>query len=592
MTLLRKQRIFYILLIFIVILGLYVLRLAWIQSSFVFKSVSTGGRSMNELAVRQREAGVELDTGRGHFVDRTGKRFTGEIRWLPIFYPVDDIPEEKELSKLANLLGTTPKQLHRTWSTLKEPYIWTKTAQGTETRWSESEAKEWTGIHGLEVLPYVSRYFNGESGRQWLGYISERPDVIRKLRDQHKNLFPLSMQIGASGLERTFDFLLRSRVGTRAYYMVDAKRKGVPGTGIHIKASNNPYYPLQIQTTISDHLQQRIERLTEEMHIVEGAIVVLDVKQGDVVAMVSRPFFDPVDVRIDSGDWSNRAVKAAIPGSIFKTVIAAAALEEKVTSPNEVFHCTGHYGKYGLACWKKEGHGSITLPAAFAQSCNVVFAELGERLTASQITQTAHKLGLGRTIGWQEKNFMDVQDLKQFDQEEAGYVFRGNNAIDGGVLAQTALGQRDVLVSPLQAANLIVTLLHKGQVSSPRVVSTIKFKDGSTFVDLPIHKISSPYGQLSAKTCDTLLSWMGHVVRDGTGRSLQKAKWELAGKSGTAEVLKEGRSLNNQWFIGYGPMENPKYAVAVLVQNRKPNSPHLGIELFRKTMDILAANPG
>ncbi|MNZ79760.1 Penicillin-binding protein 4B [compost metagenome] len=319
----------------------------------------------------------------------------------------------------------------------------------------------------------------------------------------------------------------------------------------------------------------------------EGAVVVLDAEQGDVIAMVSRPFYDPSHVNVKDGSWSNRAVKAATPGSIYKLVVAAAALEEHVTSPDEVFHCSGHYDKYGLACWKTGGHGDITLSEGFAKSCNVVFATLGERLSAESISKTAHKLGLNEQIGWHDKSFLDGSPLYQMDQEEAGRTFYDMSKVDGGALAQTAIGQRDVLMTPLQAANLVVTLLNQGEVYSPRLVSTILFKDGSTLADLPAQKYFSKEGKIQPKTAKLLLSWMRQVVTDGTGRTLVSAKWPLAGKSGTAQVIHNGEARNNQWFIGYGPVGKPKFAVAVLSQNRPTHSEHQAIEIFRSTMNIL-----
>ncbi|MNJ53632.1 Penicillin-binding protein 4B [compost metagenome] len=254
-----------------------------------------------------------------------------------------------------------------------------------------------------------------------------------------------------------------------------------------------------------------------------------------------------------------------------------------------MFYCSGHYGKYGLSCWKEEGHGTITLKQAFAESCNTVFAALGERLTAASIHNTASKLGLGRTVGWYDPAFRGSQALRQIDQEEAGTVFATGVYADGGGRAQTALGQRDVMVTPLQAANLVVTLLHGGNVAAPRLVQDIYFKNGTQMLEFAPRYSNSDQGMISHATSATLLDWMSEVVESGTGRSLQAAKWNLAGKSGTAQVISGGRPVNHQWFIGYGPVEQPRYAVSVLVENRRTGSPHQATELFRRVMDILAA---
>ncbi|WP_059044661.1 peptidoglycan D,D-transpeptidase FtsI family protein [Paenibacillus rubinfantis] len=592
MSLLRKKRIFYLLLSFAAVLGLFALRIAWIQTTSAFRAVTVGGKTINELAVRQREESIELDPGRGHIFDRNGKALTGEIAWTPILFPVRRLPEDSQLTALATVLKTTVPELRSTWERLERPYVWPKPGgeSGQPLRLDEATAHTLPRIEGLEVLPYMARYGPGDRGNQWLGFVTQRPDVIRKLREhKHQPDYAMTLQVGAAGLEKTLDGFLRGLGGVRAAYTVDGRKDPLGGMGTRVNANTSRYYPLQIQTTIDDVLQQKLERLAVKLNVTEGAVVVLDVKTADIVSMVSLPFYDPHHVDPALENWGNKAVKAFAPGSIFKTVIAAAALEEHVTAPGEVFHCNGQYGKYGLSCWKEGGHGNLTLEEGFAKSCNVVFATLGERLNADVIARTAAKLGIGRSIGWRDPAFLGGDVLRPLDQEEAGALFSNPAAVDGGVLAQTAIGQRDVLVSPLQAANLVVTLLHGGQVKAPRLVREIRYKDGSLLSDLPVQASPSSAGQIHPQTANRLLSWMRLVVTDGTGRTLQQAKWPLAGKSGTAEVLKNNEQRNNQWFIGYGPVDRPQYAVAVLVQNRPKGSKHLAAELFRRTMDVLAS---
>ncbi|WP_379394330.1 peptidoglycan D,D-transpeptidase FtsI family protein [Paenibacillus lentus] len=589
MTLLRKKRIFYILIGFMLVLCLYVLRVVWIQIASARMAISASGMTMNELSVRQREEGIELDPGRGQFLDRNGYPLTGSTVWVPVLFPVKDLPDEIQVSAMADLLDVSVTELEKKWSKLQYPYIWQDGDGPAPLVLSSEEAGKWTQISGFKVLPFMQRYLEEASGKQWLGYVSQRPDFIRSLQgEQNSRAVPLTMQVGAAGLERTFDQFLRGVGSTRAAFTVDGQKRPLLGLGLRLKSSNDRYYPLSVRTTVDQTIQQQLESLTEQMEIREGAIVVLDAAQGDVVAMISRPFFNPRHIDLAQGNWSNHAVKAAVPGSIFKTVIAAAALEEGVTTPTEVFHCSGHYGKYGLSCWKEGGHGKITLEQAFAQSCNIVFATLGERLTAASIEQTADKLGIGRAIGWYDPSFRGGAALRQIDQEEAGTVFAKGIQPDGGAKAQTALGQRDVMLSPLQAANLVVTLLHGGKVTAPRLVQDIYFKNGTQMLKFPFQSSPSSYGAISPATARTLLKLMGKVVKQGTGQTLQAADWNLAGKSGTAQVVSAGRPANHQWFIGYGPVEHPRYAVAVLVENRRAGAPHQATELFRRVMDILA----
>lgn len=559
-----------------------IFRLLWIQSSSGWKIMKPSTSTMNELAVRQRQEGIVLDSGRGHIVDRNGVALTGEVVWTPVLFPLKQFPSIQEINRIASLLHTTPAKLYETWMDLKIPQVWEDKQHGRFFHVKQAELNQWRNLKGIMVLPYMNRYAEEVRGNQWLGYLAEQPELIKLLGIKSRGKKDLNVSLGAAGLERSFDFYLRGTEKTAAYYAIDGKGRALQGVGATIKGQSSNYLPLVVHSTIDNTIQRQIEQLTEDHHIEQGAIVVLDAANGDVVAMVSRPFYDPKRINLKQGEWSNSAVKAAVPGSIFKTVIAAAALEKGVTNPGEVFRCTGEYGKYGMSCWLKEGHGDITLEDGFAHSCNIVFATLGERLNKLDIINTAYGLGLGRKIGWQGN------DLQQIDQEEAGSIFKVQQP-DDGVRTQTAIGQRDVQITPLQAANLVVTLLNDGKVAAPRLVSAISYKDGSHFIDFECRERKNEH-QISPHTSRLLTSWMRKVVAKGTGKTLQTAKWTLAGKSGTAQVTYDSQPRNHHWFIGYGPTEKPQYAVAILIKNQPTDSTNKATLLFKETMNILAVH--
>lgn len=595
MSVIHKKRILYILTALTCVFLVLIIRLAYLQLTANRNHWTTGGHSLSEMAVRQRERGIELDPGRGHFTDTKGRLLTGGLIWTPILFPVQIEPDPASLRKLADLLNTTPDVLTKKWRDIKQPLPWKDIHTGEAFRLNTStlETLSQLKIRGVEALPLVRRYEPGMSGRQWLGFVSEQPDTIRGLYagGEVSHPLPLNLKIGGAGLERTLDSYLRGKEATEAFMIVDGNKRPIEPIGSRITGPQSPYYPLQIRTTIDKDIQEHIEQLMERRKVQEGAVVVLDAENGDIVAMISRPFFDPNRINLKGEQWGNRAVKAYVPGSIFKTVTAAAALDFQTASPKERFVCQGDYGKYHLACWKEGGHGEISFEQGYAQSCNTVFATLGERLTETQIEVTASRLGLGRNVGWQEKAFLGAADLKPLDQEEAGTVFKSNmTTADSGVRAQTAIGQRDVLVSPLQAANLIVTLLHDGTVLAPRLVREIRYANGGLLASLRPHTLEASMGRVSPRTARTLLGWMREVVTEGTGRSLRQNTWELAGKSGTAQVTRNGKKLNDQWFIGYGPVKKPQYTAAVLVQSKNPGAKHEATQLFHEIMDLLAKN--
>lgn len=583
----QKRRIFITILTLTFLLLLLTVRLGYIQLVMKNRAVpASGTRSLQQMSLLQRQRGIVLDTGRGGFYDRNGDPLTGGSIPAAVFFPfqTSQIIEAaaRDMTKAATILGYEADEFQEMWKRLKGPEIHLKqNGSGQPVQLSLSQAEELSDLKlkSIRVLPYELRYKNELSGMQWLGYISNYQAVLTQQG--------VTLPRGASGLEKTLDPLLRGAGPTIAYYSVDGKNRTLPGS-VMVKAPRNPYYPLRFITTIDAGIQRRVERTAGRLGIEEGAVVVLDAQNADVLAMTSFPFFNPTDIKLGEGAWGNKAVEAVVPGSIFKTVIAAAALENHLTSRTEEFYCTGHYSKYGLSCWKKEGHGKLNLEEAFAQSCNVVFATLGERLTAQQIQFAADKLGLGRRIGWSGQHMLGMKELRVLDHEQPGTIFHVGSRADGGVLAQTAIGQRDVTVTPLQAANLIVTLLNHGRVMEPRMLKQIEYANGQMMAELPGHQAEGSE-RIKSSTAKQILKWMDAVVEEGTGRALKQSSWRLAGKSGTAEVSLQGKARNHQWFIGYGPVDKPKYAVAVLVKNVRPHSRHQATALFGAVMDELAA---
>ncbi|WP_313958615.1 peptidoglycan D,D-transpeptidase FtsI family protein [Paenibacillus xylanexedens] len=576
------------------------MRLGWVQIVQVNQTMPGFHRTVREMSVLQRERGVMLDSGRGQFTDYNGEALTGKLQWGLILFPQAG-PLEKlrkygalegsELTELTAILHTDLDQLKKEWNQENTPHFWTAGSH-QPVHLSEAQIKRLRGLHlqGVGIYPMMTRYLHGHTGMQWLGYVAEQPEPSEgQSGHQDEVRQPFAMKSGAAGLERTLEPLLRGIGPTLVSRMVSGGGEIIPEIQPRVIAPANSHYPLRVETTVDGKLQRGLEQLTEESGLQEGAVVVLDVANADVRAMISRPFYQPQHVDPIQSAWGNRAVQGAVPGSIFKIVTAAAALEYHAVANGEEFHCGGEYRKYGLSCWKEHGHGDLNLEQGFAESCNIVFAETARRLSMEQLEQTADRLGLARPIGWEGEQLAGMPVLRHFDHEDHGRVrTEAVSSTDEGAKIQTAIGQRDVLVTPLQAANLIVTLLHDGKVSAPRLVERIRYADGGTMLKMPLHDSPSASGQIAPATAHTLLSWMDKVVREGTGKSLQRARWHVAGKSGTAQVQKNGEKRNNQWFIGYGPIEHPKYAVAVLVQNVSPDSHHQATAVFRKVMDYLA----
>jgi cell division protein FtsI/penicillin-binding protein 2 len=592
----EKRRMFIALLILMLLLSVIVAKLFWIQVISV-NSYSSHGIDLAKNAVFQRQKSLVLNSGRGDIYDHNLRALTGETKQVLVVFPVNKKyrGEDIQIRELVTTLGVTKETWKNFTDRLRDPQMWPTPQGETPMTLTEEQAEHIRRLNlaGVKVVDYHNRYPTDMTAKQLVGFIGQNPQRILSIfgSELASGQMALTSRIGEAGLEKTFEPWLRGIGETSISYFTDNDKRPLQGLGARLTHPNNPYYPLKVVTTLDLNLQQQIETMMDKMDIREGAVVVLDAMQADIRAMASRPTFDPSAVDPSNGNWSNHALKAMSPGSIFKTVVAAAALEEGVVKKDETFHCNGELGKYGFTCWKKEGHGDLTLEQGYAQSCNIVFAKVMARLTSKQLESYANKLGLFSRVGWAGPVEIGQDYLHQLDAEEAGQLFAKQTLReDKGVLMQTAIGQRDVLVSPLQAANLVVTLLSGGNVYAPRVVSEVRYHNDRVLERFSVKKRDDEEAHISKATSRKLMSWMEMVVQDGTGKGLRGATWKLAGKSGTAQVVSGKKEKVNQWFIGFGPVENPRYAVSVVIENRGPEEINQAIPLFKGVMELIAAS--
>jgi penicillin-binding protein 4B len=593
---LKKNRIFIILVVLVAVLIVWNLRLFWIQIA-ASRSFSDRDIDLVHNSVIQREEGIVLHTGRGDFYDRLGRSLTGQDLSVLTIFPIHK--EERSATERVSAIrqvGTWLKVPAAQWNQYLEkvtaPTIWAMEGRPVPLTTAQADGISALGLPHIRVMPYRQRYAAQQTAAQVIGYISQNPERLSELytAQVHSGELQLHSKIGNAGLEKTFEPWLQGIGMTSVSLFTDSEKHPVNGLNVRIQQPENRYYPLKIMTTLDASLQGKVEQLMQRRKIQEGAVVVLDMATADTVVMASTPAFHPEHIDLGTEEWSNRALKAVTPGSIFKTVTAAAALEEEAVHEHETFDCQGALGRFGFTCWKKEGHGRLTLEEGFAQSCNIVFAKVAERLGAAKLEEYARRLGVVQQVGWQG-DLAQVGAFRQWDAEDRGQVYaKSTNQADPGALAQTSIGQRDVQMTPLQAANLVVTLLHHGEVLSPRIVSEIRFQNDRLYEEFPVHPLDTDEKRISAATAKRLLQYMGGVVDHGTGSYLRNAKWDVAGKSGTAQITLPNRKPGvNQWFIGYGPVEKPRYAVSVVVHHQAEEETNKSIPLFQEVMDLLAA---
>lgn len=397
---------------------------------------------------------------------------------------------------------------------------------------------------------------------QLIGFTRKSEQAIRT-RYSDRNL-PAQTKIGIQGLQKAFDEFLLPEGETRLLYHVDAEGEPLFGLDVKYSAPGNPFYPLTVQTTLDRELQTMMEKVLDEKGLEKGGAVLLDVKTNSVLAMASRPAMDPSDPYKNNGA-ANEMLLPQIPGSVFKTVIAAAAIETGIAE--QTFECSR---KIDGTPDTEHSYGQLSFAESFAVSCNNAFGTLGKQLVSKNkdiIEQYAEKLGLYPLAGWQGDVY-HLTNFRQLPEEKSGTIWHDKS--DKYVplaVAQTAIGQKNVRVSPLAVANMMATIARGGEAKQVRVVSNMLYKNGTTFFTFPEQPLA--HEPLSHATVRKLQELLRGVVTDarGTGRRFQTLPYAVAGKSGTAQTGKTnaaGEALINKWFAGYFPADSPKYVLVVV----------------------------
>ncbi len=436
-------------------------------------------------------------------------------------------------------------------------------------------------LPGVEINEGLSRFYPyADYYAHVLGYVG--PVSEKDKKDNPLYLVP-DFKIGKSGLEKYFDYKLQGKGGT---IKLEVNAYGRVMSEIE---RNNGEEGESLNLTIDARLQKAAyEAFGEE----SGAAVVLNVRTGEILSLVSTPSFDPnlFTNGISYKHWTallnnektplvNKAVSGQYsPGSTFKIVVALAALEYGVIDLNTRFFCSGglDIGNIRFHCWRHHGHGSLNVVEALKHSCDIFFYETAMKVGIDRIRKMAVKLGLGNKI--------EVG----LDNEKAGLIpsrewkrARHDSAWTYGDAANAGIGQGYVLVTPLQLATMLARVVNGGYAINP------------TFMK-PDEKALAKIKRLdiSTKNIETVKRGMFEVVNGSGGTAVRSAfdvnGAKMGGKTGTTQVrrisMKERTSgilsddqlpwrlRNHALFIGFTPVDNPKYAVAVIVEHGSSGS--------------------
>ncbi len=359
-----------------------------------------------------------------------------------------------------------------------------------------------------------------------------------------------------SGLEKALDGAL---ITNRALAIVTAKSAKSQPLWTQGYYNPNEKDLSGVRITADLHIQRICESVMDEL-CPKGAVVVADVKTGDILAMASRPAYsqDNPSAYFGGGgsELLNRAISSYDMGSVFKIIVAGVALEEGIVTPESIFNCTGEctIGEVDFHCHKRDGHGSLTFEEAFAQSCNMPFYQLGQQLGWDIIRRYAEKSGLG-------KNIIDLA----LDESHGKLPLIADSA---PALANLSIGQGEMSGTPLQVAQ-IVQIVGNGGIKHPLSIIDGRIKkDGSTMIK-SIRASSEKV--FSTKTALILQKLMKATVAKGTGTPAQSSIVSIGGKTGSAETgwQEDGETMTHGWFAGFFPADRPQYACVVLCENGK-----------------------
>ncbi|MBM7701431.1 peptidoglycan D,D-transpeptidase FtsI family protein [Metabacillus iocasae] len=529
------------------------------------ESFSDNNINLIEASVKQRTQEMIIDDGRGKLVDRNGESLlytkSNRLVLFPFLKEMDWPVEE-----IAALAGLSPYVLTEAVKKMKEP-----TMIGGELSGSQMEEINRLQTPGVFAVP-IQEEQQTTVADHIVGITAESKEIIEKnYKNQlKKGEISITTPVGISGLQRSFDEFLLPEQESKLLYHVD--RRGGPLFGIDVKYTGaaNPFYPVNIQTTVDVAIQKRLEEVMNRSGLKEGGFVLLDVETSEVVAMTSRPSINKKNPYNNEKSIVNRMLTPQMPGSIFKTVIAAAAIEQNLVQANELYNCD--YSIHDKILPAKKKQGLLNFTDSFAESCNRTFSDLAKKMSEKDpemMDEYAHKLGLTELVGWNGDVF-HFEQFRQFDQEARNTIWHpDDDKKDVNLVKLAAIGQRNVKLTPLSVANMMATIARGGKKQTVKIVDEIQYKNGGSLYTFHNQKMSG--NRISPYTALQLQRLLKEVViqEKGTGRRFQTLPYTVAGKSGTADIRVNAanKEIVNKWFAGYFPVENPKYALVVVDLN-------------------------
>ena len=558
------------------------------------------------LSDKNRIREWKLAPVRGEFHDYFGNVIAGNFE----AYQLHVIPEQVEdfryvINRLKDLLELSETEFKKVLKRKNEIKPWETLIVSDNLSWQKFSKinNHLYDLNGVKPVISISRnYPFNENFTHLVGYVSQaNEDDIETTQAIKKNFVP-GLKVGKIGLEKTFEEEL---IGTN-----DIERYEVNAYGRRI--SQLEFQKGQKGKTLRLTIDTEVQKLANELlKDKAGSICVMDIYTGAVIAMHSSPSFDPnlFVFGISQDDWQlirNDPMKPLVnktlqgnysPGSTIKPIVALSALENGIVNTNFTVRCTGKTEMYDQTyhCWKKKGHGYVSLRNAMKQSCDTYFYEVARKLGVDKLSETAKKFGLG------EKVFGNL-----FDIEKKGLIpntqWKKNTLGKGWLLGETiitGIGQGYIQTTPIQLCLMTAQIANGGYKIYPHLLVNDKEKDQPNDKFMPLYKNSKNIKIVQ----DAIFGSTNEVMGTSYRSRIDNLKYQFAGKTGTAQVKKiteEERELDlktseipyaqrdHALYVAFGPYKNPRYALSVIVEhggNGSTTAAPMATKLFKLIID-------
>ena len=558
------------------------------------------------LSDKNRIREWKLAPVRGEFHDYFGNVIAGNFE----AYQLHVIPEQVDdfryvIYRIKDLLELSDKEFKKVIKKKNEIKSWETLIVSDNLSWQKFSKinNHLYDLNGVKPVISISRnYPYKENFTHLLGYVSQANQNDIERTDSIKKNFVPGLKVGKVGLEKTFEEKL---IGTN-----DIERYEVNAYGRRINQLEfqKGKKGKTLRLTVDTEVQKLANDLLKEK---AGSICVMDIYTGAVIAMHSSPSFDPnlFVFGISKDDWQlirNDPMKPLVnktlqgnysPGSTIKPIVALSALENGIINTNFTVKCTGKTEMYDQTyhCWKKKGHGFVSLRNAMKQSCDTYFYEIARKLGVDKLSETAKKFGLG------EKVFRDL-----FDIEKKGLIpntqWKKNALGKGWLLGETiitGIGQGYIQTTPIQLCLMTAQIANGGYKIYPHIVAGDEAKNKPDDYYTPLYENSKNMRIIK----DAMFGSTNEIMGTSYRSRIDDPEYQFAGKTGTAQVKKiteRERELDLKTFeipyeqrdhalyIAFGPYKNPRYALSVIVEhggNGSTTAAPMATKLFKLIID-------